>query len=89
MDHLSGSASLVMVLGLIATVLVLVLIVCWIVLPFAVIGVKPLVREQLALSKATNALLLQTNDLLRKIGEDQLSQTQVLRRDVPVPPPRI
>jgi hypothetical protein len=44
---------------LIAGVLVLILIICWIVLPLAVLGIKPLIREQIALSKRTNALLEQ------------------------------
>jgi hypothetical protein len=85
MDHLSGSASIVMVLGLVAVVLTVVLVVCWIVLPFAVIGMRPLMREQIALTRATNELLKQTNDVLRKIGEDQLNQTQLLRSSVPAP----
>lgn len=38
-------------------VLVLVLVVCWIVLPFAIIGTKPLLRELLAEQKRTNSLL--------------------------------
>lgn len=44
---------------LIAVVFGLLLIVCWIVLPFAVLGIKPLMREQIAASKRTNALLEQ------------------------------
>ena len=37
----------------------IVLVVCWIVLPFAVIGTKPLLRQLLAETKRTNALLEQ------------------------------
>ena len=44
---------------LIAVVFGLLLVVCWIVLPFAVLGIKPLMREQIAASKRTNALLEQ------------------------------
>jgi hypothetical protein len=57
MDHLSGSASIVMILSLVAIVLGVVLIVCWIVLPFAVIGMKPLVRELIREQQTTNKLV--------------------------------
>jgi predicted PurR-regulated permease PerM len=57
MDHLSGSASVVAILALVAIALGIVLIVCWIVLPFAVIGTKPLVRELIREQQATNRLL--------------------------------
>ena len=40
-------------------VLVVILVVCWIVLPIAVIGTKPLLRQILAEQKRTNALLEQ------------------------------
>lgn len=57
MDHLSGSASAVLSLTLLAIVLAIVLIVGWIVLPFAVIGMKPLVRELIKEQQATNRLI--------------------------------
>lgn len=38
-------------------IFILVLAVCWIVLPFAIIGTKPLLRELLAEQKRTNQLL--------------------------------
>ena len=57
MDHLSSSASIVMVLGLIAICLGITLIVCWIVLPIAVIGIKPLIRELIREQQTTNRLL--------------------------------
>ena len=38
-------------------VLLIVLVVCWIVLPLAVIGTKPILREMLAESKRANAHL--------------------------------
>ena len=57
MDHLSGPASIVMVLSLLAIVLGVVLLVCWIVLPFAVIGLKPLVRDLIREQQATNKLI--------------------------------
>lgn len=41
----------------------LVLLVCWIVLPFAVLGVKPLLRELIAEQAKTNRLL---DELRRK-----------------------
>jgi hypothetical protein len=36
-----------------------VLIVCWIILPFAIIGTKPLLRQLIAEQKRTNDLLAQ------------------------------
>lgn len=38
-----------------------VLTIAWIVLPFALIGLKPLLRELIAEAKKTNALLTQRN----------------------------
>jgi predicted PurR-regulated permease PerM len=57
MDHLTGGASIVAILALVAIVLGVVLIVCWIVLPFAVIGTKPLVRELIREQQTTNKLI--------------------------------
>ena len=57
MDHLSDSASIVAVLVLLAALLAVVLIVCWIVLPFAVIGTKPLLRQLIREQQSTNRLL--------------------------------
>lgn len=37
--------------------LVCLLVVCWIILPFAIIGTKPLLRELLREQKRTNELL--------------------------------
>lgn len=42
-----------------ATIGVIVLLVCWIVLPFAVLGVKPLLRQIVAQQKEIAALLRQ------------------------------
>lgn len=57
MDHLSGLGSIVVILALVAIVLGVALVVCWIVLPFAVIGMKPLVRELIREQQATNKLI--------------------------------
>ena len=57
MDILAEGASIVMVLALVAVVLGVVLVVCWIVLPFAVVGLKPLVRELIREQQATNKLI--------------------------------
>lgn len=46
-------------LVLILLVFALVLAVCWIVLPFALIGTKPLLRELISLQQRTNSLLEQ------------------------------
>ena len=44
---------------LVLVVLFLILAVCWIVLPFAVIGTKPLLRQILAEQRRLNSLLEQ------------------------------
>lgn len=41
----------------IVAIFVLVLAICWIVLPFALIGTKPLLRQLIAETKRTNDLL--------------------------------
>ena len=38
-------------------VLAVILAICWIVLPFAIIGTKPLLRQLIAEQQRTNALL--------------------------------
>lgn len=42
---------------LVVVVLALILVVCWIILPFAIIGTKPLLRQLLAEQRKTNDLL--------------------------------
>ena len=42
-----------------SVILALVLVVCWIILPFAVIGTKPLLRDLLREQKRSNELLAQ------------------------------
>lgn len=42
---------------LIVIVLLLVLAICWIVLPFALIGTKPLLRQRIAETRRTNEIL--------------------------------
>ena len=44
---------------LVLVVLFLILAICWIVLPFAVIGTKPLLRQMLAEQRRMNSLLEQ------------------------------
>ena len=43
-----------------------VLAVCWLILPFALIGTKPLLRELLAETKRTNAILADRLPALRQ-----------------------
>ena len=45
-------------LYLMLIVLAAVLVVCWIILPFAVIGTKPLLQQLLAEQKRTNEILV-------------------------------
>ena len=66
---------IVMALYLIAIVLGVVLIIAWTILPFAIIGTKPLLRKLLAEVQVTNALLerqmkveLRADDVHSQIG---------------------
>ena len=54
MDIATGTLGVLMVVGVI---LAIVLIIAWIVLPFAVIGTKPLLRELVEEARTTNAHL--------------------------------
>ncbi len=45
--------------GLLFFILALILAIAWIVLPFALIGTKPILRELLAETRKTNELLAQ------------------------------
>ena len=57
MDYLSAGASIAMVLALVAIVVCVTLVICWIVVPFAVVGLKPLVRELIREQQANNKLV--------------------------------
>jgi tellurite resistance protein TehA-like permease len=46
-------------LTMIGIILALVLVVCWIILPFAILGTKPLLRDLLREQKRSNDLLSQ------------------------------
>jgi predicted PurR-regulated permease PerM len=46
-----------MVLALVAIVVCVALVICWIVVPFAVVGLKPLVRELIREQQANNKLV--------------------------------
>ena len=52
-------------LYLIGVIFLFVLAICWIILPFALIGTKPLLRELIAETKRTNPLLDQRLPALR------------------------
>ena len=54
------------ILYFIGLALLFVLAVCWLILPFALIGTKPLLRELLAETKRTNALLADRLPALRQ-----------------------
>ena len=54
------------ILYFIGLALLFVLAVCWLILPFALIGTKPLLREQLAETKRTNAILADRLPALRQ-----------------------
>lgn len=52
--------------------LLLLLVVCWIILPFAIIGTKPILRDILTEQKRTNELLagrLRASDAARRPPE--------------------
>ncbi len=59
---------------LVLFVLAVVLVICWIILPFAVLGTKPLLRELLIEQR-------RTNELLREV--------LAARRPVPTPGQRV
>jgi len=52
------------ILMLLGVALGVLLVVCWIVLPIAIIGTKPLLRELIAEQQHTNKLLAQLGQLL-------------------------
>ena len=52
--------SLAAVYGIFA-ILLIVLAIAWIILPFAMIGIKPLLKELIKQTKETNRLLSQQN----------------------------
>ncbi len=54
---MDGAAAGMGGLFLVWLVLALVLVICWIILPFAIIGTKPLLRQILAEQRKTNELL--------------------------------
>jgi hypothetical protein len=49
-------------LALIGIILAIVLVVCWIILPFAILGTRPLLRDLLLEQKRSNELLHQLLD---------------------------
>jgi uncharacterized membrane protein YciS (DUF1049 family) len=53
------------ILYMLAAIFVVVLAICWIVLPFALIGTKPLLRQLIAELKRNNELLDQRLPALR------------------------
>ena len=54
------------ILYLVGIIFLFILAVCWLVLPFALIGTKPLLRELLAETKRTNAILADRLPALRQ-----------------------
>lgn len=52
----------------------IVLAICWIILPFALIGTKPLLRQLVAEQR-------ETNRLLRAIGEDGRARPAAIRAE--------
>ena len=65
-----------------------VLLIAWIVLPFAVIGIKPLLQELLTELQKTNKILAATQAAaghqhhLRKVVESSVHDTSCLRRGI-------
>ena len=58
---LGGTVALIEVLALVS----IVVAICWIILPFAILGTKPLLRELIAEMKRNNELLDQRLPALR------------------------
>jgi hypothetical protein len=63
----------------IAVLFVIVLAICWIILPFALIGTKPLLRQLLAEMKRNNDLLDQRLPALRPVTTGQPHESAVDR----------
>lgn len=62
-------------IGVIFWLFLFVLAICWVILPFALIGTKPLLRELIARQK-------ETNDLLRRQLQDPVVRgTPVVQRE--------
>ena len=61
-------------LSLIGVLFLLVLAICWVILPFALIGTKPLLRELIAEMKRNNELLDQRLPALRPPSAKQEAQ---------------
>lgn len=55
--------------GLVGALFVLVLLIAWVLLPFAMFGMKPLLRELIAETKRTNTLLERLAPAPSKVGE--------------------
>ena len=54
-------------LGVVGVLLALVLIIAWVILPFAMFGIKPLLRDLIKQAKITNELL---RDAAKKGAKD-------------------
>jgi flagellar biogenesis protein FliO len=61
-EPMDSSTQLIGSLTMIGIILALVLVVCWIILPFAILGTKPLLRDLLREQKRSNELLHQLLD---------------------------
>ncbi len=66
-------------LYLFVVLLLIVLAVCWIVLPFAILGTKPLLRDILAEAKLTNAHLARVEGYVRYMAEVTKESTEKKR----------
>jgi threonine/homoserine/homoserine lactone efflux protein len=54
---MDSSTQILGTMTLVGIILAIILVVCWIILPFAILGTKPLLRDLLREQKRTNALL--------------------------------
>jgi len=66
------------IMYLIATLFAIVLAICWIILPFALIGTKPLLREILTEAKRTNTHLASLEAYVRYMAEVMKESTEKL-----------
>ena len=84
MDTAAGSFGVLIVL--IGAVLAIVLIIAWIVLPLAVIGTKPMLREILDEVRRTNARLANMEAYLKYQAE--VTKESIEAKGAPPPTPR-
>lgn len=91
MEALFGSsnpaAMLGGIFGLLVILFLLVLGILWFIFPFAVFGVKPLLRQLIAEQKRTNETLARISQQIHPIAVAVVEAPKAVQQVVPVPTP--